>query len=211
MTSAGTGGLTAFQTGVAQAFFSLAASSGFRLAGGAALLALRLSDRKTRDLDLFTDRTTVEPAMTAFVEEATRRGWAVQVVRRSATFCQMMVTGDDEGVLVDLAVDAPALLPAVATEVGTTYDPEEIAGQKTLALFNRAAERDFVDVRALVEQFGSELLLDRAREIDSGFDPHVLAEMIDMLARFTDDELPTDQPDELRAFFAEWAVALRRR
>jgi hypothetical protein len=39
---------------VAQLFFSLAASRGFLLAGGAALLAQHLSSRPTDDLDFFT-------------------------------------------------------------------------------------------------------------------------------------------------------------
>ena len=47
-------GLTAFQLEVARLFFTLPASSGFLLAGGAALLAQRLTDRPTQDLDFFT-------------------------------------------------------------------------------------------------------------------------------------------------------------
>jgi hypothetical protein len=46
--------LTTFQLEVAQLFFSLAASRGFLLAGGAALLAQHLSSRPTDDLDFFT-------------------------------------------------------------------------------------------------------------------------------------------------------------
>lgn len=47
-------GLSAFQLDVARLFFSLPASSGFLLAGGAALLAQHLSSRPTEDLDFFT-------------------------------------------------------------------------------------------------------------------------------------------------------------
>jgi hypothetical protein len=46
--------LTAFQTEVALAFFDLPASAGFLLAGGAALLAQRLTARPTQDLDFIT-------------------------------------------------------------------------------------------------------------------------------------------------------------
>jgi hypothetical protein len=46
--------LTAFQVSVASLFFSLPASEGFLLAGGAALAAQHLSSRPTHDLDLFT-------------------------------------------------------------------------------------------------------------------------------------------------------------
>lgn len=46
--------LTEFQTDVARLFFTLPASDGFLLAGGGALVAQRLTDRPTQDLDFFT-------------------------------------------------------------------------------------------------------------------------------------------------------------
>lgn len=46
--------LTAFQMEVARLFFALPESEGFLLAGGAALLAQRLTARSTEDLDFFT-------------------------------------------------------------------------------------------------------------------------------------------------------------
>ena len=56
MMTAGDGGpeLTAFQLEAARLFFALPASSGFLLAGGAALLAQHLTARPTEDLDFFT-------------------------------------------------------------------------------------------------------------------------------------------------------------
>lgn len=47
-------GLNAFQLEVARLFFTLPASQGFLLAGGAALLAQHLTARPTEDLDFFT-------------------------------------------------------------------------------------------------------------------------------------------------------------
>lgn len=49
--------LTDFQLEVTRLFFSLPASKGFLLAGGAALLAQHLTTRPTEDLDFFTART----------------------------------------------------------------------------------------------------------------------------------------------------------
>ena len=46
--------LTDFQLEVTRLFFSLPASKGFLLAGGAALLAQHLTTRPTEDLDFFT-------------------------------------------------------------------------------------------------------------------------------------------------------------
>jgi hypothetical protein len=58
-----------------------------------------------------------------------------------------------------------------------------------LALFDRAAARDFADVYVLARRFGKDVLLARAAQIDAGFDPRVLADMIATLNRFTDREL----------------------
>ena len=58
----------------------------------------------------------------------------------------MVIRSADSGVLIDLAVNAPPDLPASATPAGPTLAPEELAGNKLLALFDRAAARDFADV-----------------------------------------------------------------
>jgi hypothetical protein len=62
-------------------------------------------------------------------------------------------------------------LEAAARERGwPTLAPEELAGRKLLALFDRAAGRDFADVRLLARRFGKDVLLTRAVQIDAGFD-----------------------------------------
>lgn len=123
----------------------------------------------------------------------------------------MVIRSADAGVLVDLAVNAPPDLPASATPAGPTLAPEELAGHKLLALFDRAAARDFADVYALAHRFGKDVLLARAAQIDAGFDANVLADMIATLDRFADHEIPV--PDgasaaELRAFYATWRSEL---
>lgn len=123
----------------------------------------------------------------------------------------MVIRSADARVLVDLAVNAPPDLPASETSAGPTLAPEELAGHKLLALFDRAAARDFSDVYALARRFGKGVLLARAAHIDAGFDATVLADMIASLDRFTDDELPVaggSSTADLRAFFAAWRSEL---
>ena len=108
-------------------------------------------------------------------------------------------------------MNAPPDLPASVTAAGPTLAPEELAGHKLLALFDRAAARDFADVYVLARRFGKHVLLARAAQIDAGFDAAVLAGMIATLDRFTDSEIPL--PDgvtlaELRAFYATWRSEL---
>jgi Nucleotidyl transferase AbiEii toxin, Type IV TA system len=83
----------------------------------------------------------------------------------------MGVRSADAGVLIDLAVNAPPDLPPSATPAGPTLAPEELAGHKLLALFDRAAARDFADVYVLARRFGKDMLLARATQTDAGFDP----------------------------------------
>jgi predicted nucleotidyltransferase component of viral defense system len=207
--------LSALQLEVARLFFALPASKGFLLAGGGALLAQHLTSRPTEDLDFFTapERGNVQAARDALETAARQRGWTAERIHDSDTFCRMVIRGDDGEVLIDLAVNAPPDLPASATSAGPTLAPEELAGHKLLALFDRAAARDFADVYALARRFGKDVMLARAKQIDAGFDSKVLADMIATLDRFADDEIPVpgdSSAAELRAFYAAWRSDLAR-
>jgi hypothetical protein len=211
--AAGRPDLSAFQQELARVFFALPASEGFLLAEGAALLAQHLTARPTEDLDFFTapEQGRVPAARDALEADARRRGWTTERIHDSDTFCRMVVRSTNDAVLVDLAVNAPPDLPASVSAAGPTLAPEELAGHKLLALFDRAAARDFADVYVLARLFGKDVLLARAVRIDVGFDTRVLADMIATLDRFTDDELPV--PDgssaaDLRAFYTAWRSEL---
>jgi hypothetical protein len=70
------------------------------------------------------------------------------VVKDSDTFCRLLIHGPDD-LLVDLALDSAPGRPAMASIAGPTFAPAELAGRKLIALFDRAAARDFVDVFTL--------------------------------------------------------------
>jgi hypothetical protein len=180
--------------------------------GGAALAAQHLTTRPTQDLDFFTSpgRGEVPAARDAFITAARARGWQLQAIRDEPTFCRLQITGDDE-LLVDIALDATPGHPPVASIAGPTLDPSELAGRKVIALFDRAAARDFADVFMLSRSFAKDELLALAREVDAGFDPQVFAGMFDMLRRYTDRDLSLGgvDPPALRQFFAGWAEQIR--
>jgi len=200
--------LTAFQAELTRTFFSLAASEGFLIAGGAALAAQALTTRPTRDLDFFTAAPgTVLPALESLEAVSAARGWTVERRQVGETFCRITVHGPDD-VDVDLALDAsPGMEPSM-TVIGPTYAPEELAGRKLLALFGRGYPRDFADVFVLAQRFDTKVMIARAQEADPGFDQTVLAEMIGGLALYADEDLPGDDPTAMRAFYTRWRTDL---
>lgn len=209
------GPLTAFQIQVARLFFDLDEAVGFLVAGGAALAAVGLTERPTQDLDLFTapGRGLVSDAAAALESAAADRGWAVRRIRAAQTFVRLGVSHDSESVLVDLAVDAAPDRPPIMSLLGPTLDPDDLAGRKVIALFDRAEARDYADVYALAKRYSTERLLELAASVDAGFDITVFADMLDALGRFTDDEVPAADSDvaAVRAFIAGWSADIRRR
>ena len=203
-------GLTDFQLEVSRTFFDLPASEGFLLAGGGALLANGLTQRPTQDLDFFRSSPDVVAARDALEAAAISRGWRVARLRDHDDFVRLQVEGA-EALIVDLCLDSPPTRPAVATVAGPTFDPEELAGRKVVALFSRAEARDFVDVHALLERYMRDRLLALAREIDPGFDEQVFAEMLGSIDRHDDAALETGGASaaRVRSMFRSWADALR--
>lgn len=209
-----TGFITAFQTEVARTFFDLPESKGFLLAGGAALIALGAVERVTDDLDFFAARGdgNVSAAKAAFVATCRDRGWETVIIWENDEFVRLSVIATDDKIEVDLGIDASLLLPPTVTFLGPTIGLEENAGRKTLALFGRAAPRDFVDVFNLARRFGKPKLLELAAERDLGFDLVVFGQMARMVSQINARQFPLDQdavPD-LVAFFQEWSEELSR-
>ena len=204
-------GPSEFQIDVARMFFSLPGSDGFLLAGGGALLASGLTSRSTKDLDFFGEKGQVDvgEVREQFLKEVEVRGWKCEVLQSDAFFVRLHVKGIDE-VLVDIAIDVAAQYPSQLSILGPTFNHEELAGRKLLALFDRAEARDFADVFVLAQHFGKELLLVRASEIEISLQIDVLAQMMRSVVRFSDRELPIDESllKDLRFFFEKWADEL---
>lgn len=117
---------------------------------------------------------------------------------------------DGSGTMVDLAQDAGPLAEPTITTVGPTYPAPELAARKVLALFDRAALRDFIDVDRVSGTYAKEVLIQIAGSIDEGFDVRVLAQMLSGLDRFTDEQIGEFgvEPTAMRERFRLWAVEL---
>lgn len=164
---------------VAQTALALQPSGSIALAGGAAMLAHGFVDRPTVDIDLFTPDATEIPQTIERLTSALRdRGFHVTLVRSHGTFAHLDVS--DQGgrqVAVELAQDA-RMRPAVQLSIGAVLHPDELAADKVLALFGRAAARDLVDVDALLTRYTAEQLLRLATEKDPGFDVRVFVDAL---------------------------------
>jgi nucleotidyltransferase AbiEii toxin of type IV toxin-antitoxin system len=175
-------------------------------------LAHRLTDRPTHDLDFFTapERGDVPHAWDEFERAVRERGWHVERIQDTVSFCRLIIRGGAEELLVDLAVDSPPGHPGAVTIAGPAFEAEELAGRKVLALFDRAEARDFVDVYLLAKHFSKEVLVARAAEIDPGFNLDIFLDMLGTLGRFSDPEIPIPdkQVDAVRAFFTGWRAEL---
>ncbi len=156
--------LTDLQRRIALAVSQVVQGEGFALAGGAALIFQGVVDRRTRDLDFFAVDATAVNRVGPEVETALRSKGMTVITRVDAPgFMRLEVSEGDETCEVDFGSDA-RLRPVIETELGPMIASEELAADKTLALFGRAAARDFVDVFALSETFGQDRLLELAAE-----------------------------------------------
>lgn len=164
---------------VARIVFDLPQARDIAIAGGNTMLAHHLVARPTQDLDLFTPLPSeVDPLVVALAEALRAQGARVEVDRRGPGFSRLTVeTAEGRQVAVEVAHDA-RLRESVQLDIGRVLHPDEVAADKTLALFGRAAARDLVDVAALTDRYPLRKPCALAAEKDAGFDPGVLADAV---------------------------------
>ncbi|MEZ5236142.1 MAG: nucleotidyl transferase AbiEii/AbiGii toxin family protein [Acidimicrobiales bacterium] len=205
-------GLTDEQREIAALLFSLPQAGGYVLAGGAALVALRLVERTTRDLDAFLaaragrDPGSVEPLMEAAAVALVRAGWDLVVVRRHATFCRFVVTRDEYSVEIDLAIDSPPLQAVEVVDGIPVLSSLDLAGRKILATLDRAEARDFTDLWSLSRALGRTACVDAARQLDGAVEAAAVRSAFANIERLADAEFPvaSDEVEVVRSWFKDW-------
>lgn len=206
--------LSEIQLRTATIILALPEAAGFALAGGAALVIHEIVDRGTKDLDCFGPSTAavnqlVDPSLAALAAA----GLQTRLLLRADGFSKILVTDEHERTQVDLGFD-PASYEPVAFAIGPVRHLSDLAGDKLLALFSRAAARDFIDVAALLRRFSKSELCAIAASKDQGFNIDVLADAFGVLPMYDrDDEYPTLNDDDyhtLTAVFAAWQREIRQ-
>jgi hypothetical protein len=187
--------------------FALPESAGFALAGGSALLAQEIVDRTTKDLDFFgVERRTIHTAAEALRDALVKEGLACDEAFRHPTFVRLRVSDGDDTSEIDVSHDWQ-WRDSVPTSVGPARSPQELAVDKLLALFGRAAPRDFVDVYVLAQDHGIENILRWAPEKDSGFSVYFLAEGLGRMVTLDRELFEVD--DKTFAAMSEFYARLR--
>ena len=209
------------QEAILRQFPQVQESELFYLTGGTALAMFYLHHRKSRDLDFFTSTEEIIVPFSHRLEERLRaNGMSVERQRGLRSFVELLVEQKGESTLIQLAQDSPFRFePPVVFQDYPDLKVDnlvDLASNKLLALFGRAALRDFVDVYVLVQKGHSQPkeLMGRAKKKDPGFDPYWLAVAFERIRTFREDSpemlmLLTPIPfQELQMFFDRWRAEL---
>ncbi|TXL84532.1 nucleotidyl transferase AbiEii/AbiGii toxin family protein [Streptomyces sp. IB2014 016-6] len=120
------------------------------ITGGYAAQVHGLVERFSQDIDVATEHAA---SMSAITDDLLRglaeRGWQVSVISVDPLAARLMVTSADTGEQCEVDVLKENLWsrPAI-TPYGPVLGLDDVIGTKVRALADRAAPRDFVDVRA---------------------------------------------------------------
>jgi Nucleotidyl transferase AbiEii toxin, Type IV TA system len=205
-----------FHERLARVGLAAAAPYGFCLAGGYAVQAHGMVDRRSKDVDLFTSTTAADKfpsAVDAVLSALREDGLDVSVSRRGTTFARLQVVDPTTGEpsVMELGVDWRAY-PPVKLAIGPVLHPDDAVANKVCALFGRAEVRDYVDVNGALcsGRYTGEDLLRLAADHDPGFDRDIFADALRAVRRFPHSAyqpyaLSESEIGLLRARLLDWA------
>jgi len=208
--------LDPLQDRIARTALALPEARTLALAGGGAI-AHGFVTRATKDVDLFTE---VDNDEAVHVVAALRQALAAQnlITRpgdRPPFDHRLVVVEPDTGreCTVEIFADGGRLHGAVRLEVGPVLHPDDLAADKTLALWSRARPRDFFDVAALLDRYGAAQLLELAAAKDPGFSVGTFRDALRAMRRlgpadWAEDGIDTDTAQRLQTTFSAWCEQL---
>ena len=171
--------LTALQLEILGALRNVKEAKEFCFTGGSALSGYYLRHRVSEDLDFFTPvEKMVQIVSGKLISELEKRGIKSEVTRSFTSFVEFISKFKNESMKVQLALDSPFKLGKARELDGIRVDSlSDISAGKMLALFGRAAERDFVDIFFLVDEghYSLDEMIQQASKKDPGLDKYFLA------------------------------------
>lgn len=125
----------------------------YRLVGGTALAACYLFHRESEDIDLFTTQEDIPAGVKeSFISACERNGLIVKTERTAAHFTRLWI--GNPPIKVELAYNGGFSIEPAAMRIENmpVASLPDLAADKLLALRDRAAARDFVDVFFLAQE-----------------------------------------------------------
>ncbi|MGH3188316.1 MAG: nucleotidyl transferase AbiEii/AbiGii toxin family protein [Streptosporangiaceae bacterium] len=191
---------------------------GFGLAGGNALRVHGLSNRPTRDINMFTPTEGAIAKAVPLVEQALRAaGFDARATGSQMTglvrdwgdyTARWIVTAGERRVLLELSLHELLSPPVSIQDIGLVLSAEDVLASKILAMVDRAAARDFVDVyEAMLQGWTPEQLIALAWRLNpDDYDAEYFTQVLPNLADLDDFEfeqfgLDPARVKELRALF----------
>ncbi len=185
------------------------------LAGGYALVAHDLLHRPSRDVDFATATALPLPEVAdRLAAEYQAAGFTTTIIEATPRMARLLVstpTGDCEVDLLKEAIGPPSLLG-----VGPVLAFDDAVGLKVRALHDRAAHRDYIDVRAASARLSWTELETRGARHTAGFSLDELADRLGAIGErddhtFTSYGLDDEGIASLRHWAAEWEADIRER
>lgn len=192
---------------------------GFALAGSGAIREHGITDRPTRDIDLFTTTATSPEAFTEAVNHAAQLleqlGFQVTHTRSTPEFARLVVESPDRMVVeVDFGIDWRGEPPAQLA-VGPVLAVNDAVGNKVAAVYSRGEVRDFLDLDSIRQsgRFADRELIGLAREHDPGFDVATFSRQLRRISAFGYIEtaeygIDADHFDQIQQRTLAWADQL---
>jgi len=201
---------------------------GVALAGGNALMVHEVVSRHTEDVDLFVQEVGNVVAAATEIEAALQAaGYLTQRLDMAAgagdlsdawpemgeELAEWEVTAPDgeHTVQVQVAYFETLADPVTVPNLGPVLALDDLAGWKTVALANRMAARDYVDIAQLLKRYTVGQLIALALERDPGLQDADFADAMAHLDRMRDARLTPllsglndEDASWLRGQFAPW-------
>lgn len=172
---------------IARIALSLPQARTLALAGGGAMIAYGFVERATKDVDLFTEIDADEALEVAAALRVALAGggFTIEPAARPPHQNRFVAVDDESGAAVTVEVfpDGGRLRRCTVLDFGPVLHRDDVAADKTLALWGRAEPRDFVDVVALRSRYGGAELLRLAAEKDRGFTVRTFVDALGSIRR----------------------------
>lgn len=188
---------------------------GLVLAGGYALAAHDLVNRPSRDVDFATATSVPLPEVADRLADAYRAtGFKADIIEATPRMARLIVHDDSRSCEVDLLKEA--IGPPAHLLVGPVLALDDAIGLKVRALHERAAHRDFIDIKAANARLSWPELEHAGARHTAGFS---LAELADRLGSIDERDdrgfaaygLSDADIHQLRQWATAWMSDIRER